>query len=63
MKFSSHSTLKLRKRQRTVEEGLVCPVTFPGARKSSRVMRALAMLGLGLGGVSAGDDEEIRGIR
>jgi hypothetical protein len=62
MTLSLYSTYRAWKWGKAVRASFMCPVTFPAARKSSSVMRALALLGLGLGGMSAGDDEHIHGV-
>jgi hypothetical protein len=62
MTLSLYSTYKSWKREKALQSVLVCPVSFPRSRKSSSVMRALAMVGLGVGGVTAGDDEHLHGI-
>lgn len=62
MTINPFANFHARKRQKALETALVCPVRFPASRKSSAVMRALAKLGIGLGGVSAGDDEHMHGI-
>jgi len=62
MSLDLYRNCKRRKRGKILQAALVCPVRFPSPRKSSPIMRALAMLGLGIEGVAAGEDEHHHGI-
>ncbi|MGA7178580.1 MAG: hypothetical protein WBX11_03190 [Thiobacillaceae bacterium] len=61
MSLNLYSNCKRRTREQSLQSALACPVSFPRPRKSSSIMRALAMLGLGIEGVAAGEDEHIHG--